>query len=534
MEAAPARRAAEEIARRRTFAIISHPDAGKTTITEKLLLFGGAIQLAGAVKQRKAQRSARSDWISVEKERGISVTTSVMSFEYKGLALNLLDTPGHNDFSEDTYRTLTAVDGVLMVIDASKGVEAQTEKLLEVCRRQRTPVITFMNKLDLGAREPLELLEELEKKLEMASTPFTWPIGSGPHFKGVYDLRERQLCFYQAAARGRANERELINDLDAPVVDELLGADADVLREEVELIQVAADEWDPVAFNRGQLTPVFFGSALNNFGVKELLDCFCELSPPPQPRATEHRLVEPEESKFSGFVFKIQANMDPRHRDRMAFIRVCSGRYARGMKLHHVRTNKSSVVRNAMTFLGRDRDFVDEAWPGDIIGIPNHGTIRIADTFTEGEKLGFTALPKFAPELFREAQLKDPMRQKALSKGLQQLCEEGAAQLFRPLLGSRWIVGALGSLQFEVIAARLRDEYRVECTFNQSNLRVCRWVRHDDAFDLKTFERRHIQDLYRDERGYLCLLTETRFRSDYIAEKNPDIELTTTMELSGT
>jgi peptide chain release factor 3 len=533
MDAEHRKRAHGEITRRRTFAIISHPDAGKTTITEKLLLFGGAIQLAGAVKQRKAQRSARSDWISVEKERGISVSTSVMSFEHNGVALNLLDTPGHNDFSEDTYRTLTAVDGVLMVIDASKGVEAQTEKLLEVCRRQRTPVITFMNKLDLGAREPLDLLEEIEKKLGMASTPFTWPIGSGPHFKGVYDLRKKQLCFYQAAARGRANERELVDDLGGAHVDELLGSDAQILRDEVELIEAAADKWDPVLFGRGQLTPVFFGSALNNFGVRELLDTFCELSPPPQPRATADRLVEPEEEKFSGFVFKIQANMDPRHRDRMAFIRVCSGRFARGMKLHHVRANKPMIVRNAMTFLGRDRGLVDEAWPGDIIGIPNHGTIRIADTFTEGEALEFTALPKFAPELFREAQLRDPMKQKQLAKGLKQLCDEGAAQLFRPVIGARWIVGALGVLQFEVIEARLRDEYRVDCVFGGTSYRFCRWVRFSDDSSPAVFEHKYAQDLFRDERDNLCLLTETRFRSDYIAEKNPDIELTTTMELAG-
>ena len=532
MDAEIAQKRGAEIAKRRTFAIISHPDAGKTTITEKLLLFGGAIQLAGAVKQRKAQRSARSDWIAVEQQRGISVSTSVMSFEYNECALNLLDTPGHNDFSEDTYRTLTAVDGVLMVIDASKGVEAQTEKLLEVCRRQRTPVITFINKLDLDAREPLDLLDELEKKLGMATTPFTWPVGSGPHFKGVYDLRSRQLVFYQAAARGRANERELIDDLNAPGVTEMLGRDADKLREEVELVEMAADVWDPERFGRGQLTPVFFGSALNNFGVKELLDAFCDLAPSPQPRATRTRLVMPEEDAFSGFVFKIQANMDPRHRDRMAFIRVCSGRFSRGMKLHHVRADKPVVVRNAMTFLGRDRDIVDEAWPGDIIGIPNHGTIRIADTFTEGEPLEFTALPKFAPELFRAARLHDPMKQKQLAKGLQQLCEEGAAQLFRPLFGSEWIVGALGTLQFEVIAARLKTEYRLECSFGASHLRFCRWVRFGEDSNPGAFEHKNAQDLFRDERGNLCLLTETRFRAEYIAEKNPDITLVTTMELT--
>ncbi len=521
-----------ELARRRAFAIISHPDAGKTTITEKLLLFGGAIQLAGAVKAKKAQRSARSDWISVEQERGISVSTSVMSFEYRDLALNLLDTPGHNDFSEDTYRTLTAVDAVLMVIDAAKGVETQTRKLLEVCRRQRTPVITFVNKLDLDAQEPLALLDELEIELGMAPCPFTWPIGSGPHFKGVYDLRERQLVVYDKAERGRIGERKLLDDLDAPVVDELLESDADVLREEVELIQVAAAQWDATAFEHGRLTPVFFGSALNNFGVRELLDAFCELAPPPQARATRSRIVEASEDKFSGFVFKIQANMDPRHRDRMAFIRICSGRFTRGMRLHHVRLGKSVVVRNAMTFLGRDRDIVQQAWPGDIIGIPNHGTIRIADTFTEGEKLEFTSLPKFAPELFRRCHLRDPMRQKAMAKGLQQICEEGAAQLFRPLIGADWIIGALGQLQFEVIAARLRDEYSVDAVFEGSRLRFCRWPMFEEEFDVDAFEARYAGDLFRDERGHLCLLTETRFRAEYIAEQSPGLTLHTTMELS--
>ena len=521
-----------ELDRRRTFAIISHPDAGKTTITEKLLLFGGAIQLAGAVKAKRAQRSARSDWISVEKERGISVSTSVMSFEYRDLALNLLDTPGHNDFSEDTYRTLTAVDAVLMVIDAAKGVETQTRKLLEVCRRQRTPVISFVNKLDLGAQEPLALLDELEVELGMAPCPFTWPMGSGPHFKGVYDLRARNLVLYKHAERGRISERELIEDLKDPLVDQLLEGDAGILRDEVALLEGAAATWDASAFVNGRMTPVFFGSALNNFGVRELLDAFCDLAPPPQARATRARIVEANEASFSGFVFKIQANMDPRHRDRMAFLRVCSGRFVRGMRLHHVRTGKDVVVRNAMTFLGRDRDIVEEAWPGDIIGIPNHGTIRIADTFTEGERLEFTALPKFAPELFRRCRLRDPMRQKAMAKGLMQICEEGAAQLFRPVIGADWIIGALGPLQFEVIAARLRDEYRVDAVFEGSAMRFCRWVKFKEDTDPVAFEARYGADLFRDERDNVCLLTETRFRSDYIAEQNPGITLHTTMELA--
>ncbi len=529
-----------EIHRRRTFAIISHPDAGKTTITEKLLLFGGAIQLAGAVKAKKSQQSARSDWMAIEKERGISVSTAVMSFEYRDLALNLLDTPGHNDFSEDTFRTLTAVDSVLMVIDAAKGVETQTRKLLEVCRLKRTPVITFMNKLDMDAMGPLDLLDNLEKELGMKCTPFTWPIGMGPHFKGVYDLRDKTVNFYLAAQRGRRNEREILPDLECDAAKELLGLDRETLIEETELLHGAAQPWDEQQFLRGQLTPVFFGSALNNFGVKELLDCFCDLAPPPQPRETTTRIVLPEEEKFSGFVFKIQANMDKNHRDRMAFLRVCSGNFRRGMRLVHVRTGKDLVVRNAMTFLARDRSIVEDAWPGDIIGIPNHGTIRIADTFTEGEALSFTGVPSFAPELFRRVRLKDPMKAKQLQKGLEQVCEEGAAQLFRPLIGSDYIVGALGALQFEVIEARLKEEYSVDAAFDGMSLQNCRWVAFEhpagttapQAAQLRrTFENAYTKDLFLDGAGNLCLLTETRFRADYIAEKNPGVRLRNTVEL---
>ncbi len=522
----------KEIQRRRTFAIISHPDAGKTTITEKLLLLGNAIGLAGAVKAKKAQRSTRSDWLSVEKERGISVATSVMSFEVDGVAFNLLDTPGHNDFSEDTYRTLTAVDAVLMVIDAARGVQAQTLKLLEVCRRQRTPVITFMNKLDRNTLDPLALIDELESELGMSSVPMTWPLGNGPTFQGVYDLRDHSLVFYQAAERGRPSDREVIGGLDDPRIDELVTSDVDRLREEIELVEELSEPYDRVRFSTGQQTPVFFGSALNNFGVKELLDCFAELAPPPQPRETRTRIVEPEEEAFSGFVFKIQANMDPKHRDRMAFIRVCSGRFHRGMSLHHVRTGKPMVVRNAMTFFARDRSIVETAWPGDIIGIPNHGTIRIADTFTAGEELEFTALPKFAPEIFRRARLQDPMGVKALQKGLQQLCEEGAAQLFRPAIGSAYVVGALGALQFEVIAARLREEYKVEVTFEPTQMKICRWLLAEDGAPASGFAFPFDHELYRDERGNPCLLTDTRFRVEYLADKNPGVRFVDTMELA--
>lgn len=520
-----------EIARRRTFAIISHPDAGKTTITEKLLLFGGAIHLAGAVKAKRNQKSATSDWMAIEKERGISVSTAVMTFEYRGLQLNLLDTPGHNDFSEDTFRTLTAVDAVLMVIDATKGVETQTKKLLDVCRLKRTPVITFMNKLDLEAMDPLDLLDNLEKELQMACTPMTWPIGAGKDFQGVYDLRDKTLNFYLAAERGLANERAIIGDLTSDAARDMIGAHQAQVLGEIELLEGASEPYDEKRYLRGQQTPVFFGSAKHNFGVKELLDCFCDLAPTPQPRETVARVVDAEEEKFSGFVFKIQANMDRQHRDRMAFIRIVSGVFRRGMTIRHVRTGKDLQVRNAMTFLARDRSIVEEAYPGDIIGIPNHGTIRIADTFTEGEALRFTGVPNFAPELFRRVRLKDPMKQKQLAKGLTEVCEEGAAQLFRPLIGSDWIVGAVGSLQFDVIEARLREEYNVDAAFEGLGLQVCRWVTLADSGKRDAFENAYTRDLFTDGSGNLCLLTETRFRADYIAERNPGVTLHTTMEL---
>jgi len=519
-----------EIARRRTFAIISHPDAGKTTMTEKLLLYGGAIHLAGAVKAKKNQKSATSDFMAIERERGISVSTAVMTFEYRGLQLNLLDTPGHNDFSEDTFRTLTAVDAVLMVIDASKGVESQTKKLLEVCRLKRTPVITFMNKLDLEAMDPLDLLDNLEKELGMTCTPMTWPIGKGSDFQGVYDLRDRTLSFYAAAERGRKSER-VVADLDSDEAAELLGGHRDQLTGEIDLLVGASEAYDEKRFLRGQQTPVFFGSALNNFGVRELLDCFCDLAPGPQPRETVARVVDPEEMKFSGFVFKIQANMDRNHRDRVAFVRVCSGVFRRGMTLRHVRTGKDVAVRNAMTFLARDRSIVEEAFPGDIIGIPNHGTIRIADTFSEGEALRFTGVPSFAPELFRRVRLKDPMKQKQLAKGLIEVCEEGAAQLFRPLIGSDWIVGAVGPLQFDVIETRLRDEYNVDATFEGLSLSVCRWIDWVDPSKRRPLEDGYTRDLFTDGQGNLCLITETRFRAEYIAERVGGIALRATVEL---
>ena len=464
----------KETARRRTFAIISHPDAGKTTLTEKLLLFGRAIQQSGTVKGRKSDRHATSDWMEMEKQRGISVTSSVMQFPYKDAMVNLLDTPGHEDFSEDTYRTLTAVDSALMVIDVAKGVEARTIKLMEVCRLRTTPIFTFINKLDREGRDAIELLDEVEKVLAIRCAPVTWPIGMGKRFKGVYHIEQDTVHLYRAGDSSRRQDVTVINGLDNPLLDEVLGNQAEELREEIELVQGASHSFDSAAYLRGELSPVFFGSAINNFGVQELLDYFVEYAPSPIARETTSRRVEPVEEKLTGFVFKIQANMDPQHRDRIAFFRVCSGMYKRGMKMRHVRIGRDVQVANALTFLAADRGHVDEAYPGDIIGLHNHGTIRIGDTFTQGEELKYTGVPNFAPELFRRAVLKDPLRMKALQKGLDQLSEEGATQLFRPLKNNDLILGAVGPLQFDVVAHRLRDEYKVECQFETVNVATVR------------------------------------------------------------
>ena len=455
---------------RRTFAIISHPDAGKTTLTEKFLLFGGAIQMAGTVKGRKAQRHARADWMQLEQERGISVTSSVMQFLYDGRLINLLDTPGHEDFSEDTYRTLTAVDSALMVIDVGKGVELRTIKLMEVCRLRNTPIMSFINKLDRDGRDPLELLDEIETILKIECAPVTWPIGMGREFRGIYHFADDCINLYERGDSSRISESKQIVGLASPEVGELLGSDAEALREQVDLIRGASPEFDASRYLNGQQTPVFFGAAIQNFGVKELLDAFVANSPPPQPRATVDRIVDPAEGDLSGFVFKIQANMDPAHRDRIAFLRVCSGTYTPGMRLYHTRLKREVRVGEAITFMAADRQHVDEAVAGDIIGLHNHGTINIGDSFSQGEDLVFTGIPDFAPELFRRAVLKDPLRLKALNKGLDQLCEEGATQLFRPLSSNDLILGAVGPLQFDVASFRLRDEYGVECAFEPVNV----------------------------------------------------------------
>lgn len=520
----------DEIARRRTFAIISHPDAGKTTLTEKLLLFGGAIQMAGTVKGRKASRHATSDWMALEQERGISVTSSVMQFPYKGRIVNLLDTPGHEDFSEDTYRTLTAVDSALMVIDCAKGVEERTIKLMEVCRLRDTPIMTFINKLDREGREPLALLDEIEKVLKIVCAPVTWPIGMGRELKGIYHLLEDRIYVYQAAEKGRAGTTEIIEGLQSAAATDFLGDRAQTFREEVDLVRGASPEFNLQRYRAGQQTPVFFGSAINNFGVNELLSAFVEFAPPPLPRATTTRTVEPNEDKLTGFVFKIQANMDPGHRDRIAFLRLCSGKYIKGMRLYHVRSGKEVRINDALTFLAADRQHTDEAYAGDILGLHNHGTINIGDTFTEGDRISFTGIPNFAPEIFRRVVLKDPLRMKALQKGLDQLCEEGAMQLFRPLRSNDLILGAVGQLQFDVVAFRLSDEYGVQCVFDAVNVHTARWVHCADPKKLEEFRDRAHEHLAIDHAGGLVYLAPTRVNLNLILERWPEIQFRETRE----
>jgi peptide chain release factor 3 len=520
-----------EINKRRTFAIISHPDAGKTTLTEKLLLFGGAIQMAGTVKGRKAARHATSDWMAMEKERGISVTSSVMQFPYGSRVVNLLDTPGHEDFSEDTYRTLTAVDSALMVIDVAKGVEARTIKLMEVCRMRDTPILTFVNKLDREGRDAMEILDEVESVLQIRCAPATWPIGMGKRFKGVFDLRNDTTYLYSPTHGGRIQQGELIPGLDNPRLDEMVGDQADELREEIELVRGASHAIDIDSYLRGEQTPVFFGSAINNFGVRELLDAFVDYAPPPQARKTVQRMVEPAEEKFSGFVFKIQANMDPQHRDRIAFLRVCSGSYRKGMKIKHVRIGKTVQVANAVTFQADERAHVDEAWPGDIIGLHNHGTMQIGDTFSDGEALKYEGIPFFAPELFRRVVLKDPLKGKQLLKGILQLSEEGATQSFRPLKNNDLILGAVGVLQFEVAAQRLKDEYNVEAIVEAVSISTARWIDCRDADMLERFRQKAHDNLALDGDDQLVYLAPTRVNLQLAEERWPDVRFLATREL---
>ena len=520
----------DEVARRRTFAIISHPDAGKTTLTEKLLLFGGAIQMAGTVKGRKAARHATSDWMALEQQRGISITSSVMQFPFKGRMVNLLDTPGHEDFSEDTYRTLTAVDSALMVIDCAKGVEERTIKLMEVCRLRDTPIMTFINKLDREGREPLELLDEIEKVLRISCTPVTWPIGMGRDLRGIYHMLEDRIYVYQAGEKGRAGTHETIEGLASEAAERFLGDRAQAFRDEVELVHGASPAFSREEYLSARQSPVFFGSAINNFGVTELLSSFVEQAPAPRPRETTTRSVDAFEESLSGFVFKIQANMDPGHRDRIAFMRICSGRYTRGMRLFHTRLGKEVRIADALTFLASDRQHAEEAYAGDIIGLHNHGTINIGDTFTEGEPLTFTGIPNFAPEMFRRVVLRDPLRMKALQKGLDQLCEEGATQLFRPLRNNDLVLGAVGQLQFDVVAFRLQDEYSVQATWDAVNVYTARWVYCADPKKLAEFRTKAHDNLALDHSGALVYLAPTRVNLQLTMERWPDVTFRETRE----
>jgi peptide chain release factor 3 len=525
---------AAQVRRRRTFAIISHPDAGKTTLTEKLLLFGGAIQMAGTVKGRKAARHATSDWMRLEQQRGISVTSSVMQFPYRDCIVNLLDTPGHEDFSEDTYRTLTAVDSALMVIDAAKGVEERTVKLMEVCRLRDTPIMTFINKLDRDGRAPVDLLDEIEKVLAIRTTPVTWPIGMGRELRGIYHLLEDRIYAYAAGERGRIGENRVIDGLGSAAAREFLAERAASFGEEIELVRGASEPFDAGAYRAGRLTPVFFGSAINNFGVEELLVSFVEQAPGPLERRARERVVEPLEPALTGFVFKIQANMDPGHRDRIAFLRLCSGRYVRGMRLYHVRLGKEVRIADALTFMAADRERAEAAYAGDIIGLHNHGTINIGDTFTEGERLAFTGVPDFAPEIFRRAVLKDPLRMKALQKGLAQLCEEGATQLFKPLRNNDLILGAVGPLQFEVVAFRLQDEYGVSCVFEPVGVHTVRWVASEDGRKIEDLRARAFESLAVDHGGALVYLAPSRVNLELTVERWPGITFRETREHSST
>ena len=519
-----------DVAKRRTFAIISHPDAGKTTLTEKLLLYGGAIQMAGTVKARKSRRHATSDWMEVEKQRGISVTSSVMQFDYEGHTINLLDTPGHEDFSEDTYRVLTAVDAAVMVIDAAKGVEAQTIKLLEVCRLRATPIITFVNKMDREVRPPVALLEEIEAVLGIDCAPVSWPIGMGKSFRGVFDLlRERLKRFAPGEERVR-EDTELIEGLANPRLDALFPDEMAAVRHDVELIRSASHPFDMEEFLHGRQTPVFFGSAINNFGVQEILTALIDWAPPPQPRDGGGRIVHPAEPPFSGFVFKIQANMDPKHRDRIAFFRVCSGRYRPAMKVRHLRTGRDMKLGSVLTFMANERVASEDAVAGDIIGIHNHGQLSIGDTLTEGEALDFKGIPYFAPELFRVARPRDPFKAKPLSKGLRELGEEGAIQVFEASHGGTLLLGAVGPLQFEIVAHRLATEYKVDAIYEPANISTARWLTFPDETVRRNFEREQAASIGVDVDDNPVFLATNKYNLQVTMERWPKVGFHATRE----
>lgn len=530
--ATPSSLIAKEVARRRTFGIISHPDAGKTTLTEKLLLFSGAIQLAGTVKARKSGRHATSDWMEIEKQRGISVASSVMQFEYRDHVVNLLDTPGHQDFSEDTYRVLTAVDSALMVIDAAKGVEAQTIKLLNVCRMRNTPIVTFMNKMDREVRDSLELLDEVESVLNIQCAPVTWPIGMGKTFRGVYHLLRDEIMLFEAGEERDTHDFEIIKGIDNPRLAEMFPLEIEQLKMEVELVSGASHPFNLEAFLAGTQTPVFFGSAINNFGVREILNALLDWAPAPAERDATVRVVKPTESAFSGFVFKIQANMDANHRDRIAFLRVCSGHFERGMKLKHLRINREIRVSSVVTFMASSREQVEEAYAGDIIGLPNHGNMQIGDSFSEGELLQYTGIPYFAPDFFRSVRIRNPIKVKQLHKGLQQLGEEGAVQVFKPIDGGDLILGAVGMLQFDVVASRLQGEYGVDAMFEGTSTTSARWVTCEDKKMLADFEKALSHNLAIDAAGNLAYLAPNSVNLRLTQERWPKVVFHTTREHS--
>ncbi len=519
-----------EVARRRTFAIISHPDAGKTTLTEKLLLFSGAIQMAGTVKGRKSSRHATSDFLDIEKQRGISVASSVMQFEYRDHVVNLLDTPGHQDFSEDTYRVLTAVDSALMVIDAAKGVETQTIKLLNVCRMRSTPIITFINKMDRETRDPVELLDEVETVLNIQCAPVTWPLGMGKTFRGVYHLLRDEIMLFTPGEERVTGEFEIIKGINNPLLAERFPMEIEQFKSEVELVLGASNPFDLLSFLDGKQTPVFFGSAINNFGVREILDALLDWAPSPLSRDATLRTVTPTETAFSGFVFKIQANMDANHRDRIAFLRVCSGHFERGMKIKHLRIGREIRVSNVVTFMASSREQVEEAYAGDIIGLPNHGNMQIGDSFSEGELLQYTGIPYFAPDFFRSVRIRNPLKVKQLHKGLQQLGEEGAVQVFKPLDGGDLVLGAVGVLQFDVVASRLMGEYSVDAVFEGTSITSARWVTCDDKKILADFEKGLSHNLAIDAAGNLAYLAPNNVNLKLTQERWPKVVFHTTRE----
>lgn len=523
----------EEISKRKTFAIISHPDAGKTTLTEKFLLFGGAIQTAGAVKNNKIKKTATSDFMEIEKQRGISVATSVMGFEYKNKLINLLDTPGHKDFAEDTYRTLTAVDSVILVIDCVKGVETQTEKLMEVCRMRDTPVIVFINKLDLEGRDPFELLDELEEKLQIKVRPMSWPIGIGVTFKGVYNLEQKNVNLFQSSKTKVTKDVVSIHDLNDSKLDELVGKEANQLREDVELVEGVYDEFDREAYLKGEVAPVFFGSAVNNFGIREMLDEFIEIAPTPKARETNEGEIDPERKKFSGFVFKIHANLDPNHRDRIAFLRVCSGKFERNKFFHHVRLDKNLRFNNPTSFMAKEKSLIDEAFPGDVIGLYDTGNFKIGDTLTEGDNFTFKGIPSFSPEIFKEVINNNPMKAKQLEKGINQLTEEGVAQLFTARMGNKKYIGTVGELQFEVIQYRLEHEYGASANFQPLNFYKACWFTSDNKEMMEEFIRLKSNYIVHDKDKNLVFLAQTAGILQITKDNYPDIEFHFTSEFKG-